>query len=137
MYQTSDFGRIWSKYPIFIFSPYSLVSNEGCQYSTQPMNMTRTWHEFLRIRVGPQQIRVINGLTRKRHNKKQVIGGSICVTCNRHIWHVNLFVLTRNDSFNPTRLTHITNKYLFYFKFIKYLLYLTYILNFKKKKKVK
>ena len=24
------------------FSPYSLVSNEGCQYSTQPMNMTRT-----------------------------------------------------------------------------------------------
>ena len=40
---------------------------------------------------------------------------------------------TRNDPLNTTRLTRITNKYLFYFRFVKCLLYPTYILNLKRK----
>ena len=44
-----------------------------------------------------------------------------------------IFVSTRNDPLNTNDLTHITNKYLFYFRFVKYLLYPTYILNLKKK----
>ena len=43
------------------------------------------------------------------------------------------FVSTRNDPLNTIRLTHITNKYLFYFRFVKYLLYPTNILNLKRK----
>ena len=42
-------------------------------------------------------------------------------------------MLIRNDPFNTTYLTRITNEYSFYFKFVKYLLYPTYILNLKKK----
>ena len=53
------------------------------------------------------------------------------MTCNRHIWHANLFTSTRNDPFNTNRLTRITNKYSFYFRFLKYLLYSAYILNLK------
>ena len=40
---------------------------------------------------------------------------------------------TQNDPLNTTRLTRMTNKYLFYFRFVKYLLYPTYILNLKRK----
>ena len=54
------------------------------------------------------------------------------MTRNWHISHVNLFVSTRNDPFNTTHLTCITNKYSFYFRFLKYLLYSTYILNLKR-----
>ena len=42
-------------------------------------------------------------------DKKRVISGSICLIRNKHIWHANLFVSTRNDTFNTTYLTHITN----------------------------
>ena len=42
-------------------------------------------------------------------------------------------MLTRNDPLNITRLTRVTNKYLFYFRFVKYILYPTYILNLKRK----
>ena len=76
---------------------------------------------------------VINGSTRKWHDKKRVISGSTRITRNRHVWHTNLFVLTQNDILNTTRLTRITNKYSFYFRFVKYLLYPTYILNLKRK----
>ena len=69
----------------------------------------------------------------KWHDKKRVISGSTRVTRNRHVWHSNLFVSIQNDLLNTTRLTRITNKYLFYFKFVKYLLYPTYILNLKRK----
>ena len=85
------------------------------------------------IRVGSWWVWVINGSTRKQHDKKCVISGSTHVTYNRHIWHANLFVSTQNNIFNTIRLTRITNKYSFYFRFVKYLLYSTYILNLKRK----
>ena len=56
------------------------------------------------------------------------------MTCNRHIWHTNLFMSIWNNSFIKTCLTHVTNKCSFYFRFVKHLLNPTYILNFKKKK---
>ena len=65
--------------------------------------------------------------------KNHVISKSIHVTRNRHVWHANLFVSTRNNSFNITHFTCITNKYLFYFRFVKYLLYPTYILNLRRR----
>ena len=77
---------------------------------------------------------VINGSTRKQHDKKRVISGSTNIIRNRHVLHVNLFVSTRNDPLNTIRLTRITNKYSFYFRFVKYLLYPTYIIKLKKKK---
>ena len=72
-------------------------------------------------------------LTQKRHDKKRVISELTRITCNRHVWHANLFVSTQNDPLNTTRLTRRTNKYLFYFRIVKYLLYPTYILNLKRK----
>ena len=74
-----------------------------------------------------------NKLNPNTPNKKRVISGSTYVTRNKHVWHANLFESIRNDPLNTTRLTCITNKYLFYFRFVKYLLYPTYILNLKRK----
>ena len=99
---------------------------QGYQCSTCPENTIQTQHWFLWVRV-------ITGSTQKWHDNKRFISKSICVICNRHVWHANLFVLIRNDSFSTTHLTQITNKYSFYFRFVKYLLYPTYILNLKRK----
>ena len=108
--------------------PYQKIEIRGV--NVWPNSWTR--HEpdtgFFGLGLG-----LINGLTQKRHDKKRVISRSTRVIHNRHVWHANLFVSTRNDPLNTTRLTHITNKYLLYFRFVKYLLNPTYILNLKRK----